>query len=172
MDLRDYITRDGVVFLDETRKMDVISRLVEKAAALSLIRDKAGFEAVVRQREAMSSTGIGLGLAIPHGRCRESNDFFIIPGIAGHPVDWQAIDAAPVRAVFLIGVPDHPVPSVNDITGRYLEIIAEMMMLVKTPRLRDRLFAAATPDALMAVLSDQADSHPAFPDSSLSLIKK
>jgi PTS system nitrogen regulatory IIA component len=162
MDLRDYITCEHIVFLKGTGKMDVIGRLVDKAASLSLIRDKAGFETAVIQREVMSSTGIGLGLAIPHARCRELDDFFIIPGIVRNPVDWQAIDYTPVKAVFLIGVPDNPSPAVKDITGRYLEIIAALMLLAKHPRRRQGLFSAATPEDLIAVLSK--DSGP--PDDS------
>jgi PTS system nitrogen regulatory IIA component len=170
MDLRDYITRDGIVFPEATGKMEVIRLLVDKAASLALVRDSAAFAAEVSRRESMSSTGIGLGLAIPHGRCRELTDFFIIAGIAGHPVEWQSIDAEPVRAVFLIGVPDHPSVSAREVTNRYLEIIAALMMLVKNPRCRGPLFAAAAPDDLMAVLAGQAPSHPPSPDS-LSLIK-
>ncbi|MEW6079268.1 MAG: PTS sugar transporter subunit IIA [Thermodesulfobacteriota bacterium] len=156
MILSEYITRERIVFPEETGKLEVIRRLVDKAASLALIRDRAGFEAAIQQREAMSSTGIGLGLAIPHARHLESNDFFIIAGITRHPVEWQAIDAAPVRAIFLIGVPDHPSVIANKATARYLDIIASLMMLVKIPRFRDRLFAAATPDDLMAVLADQS----------------
>lgn len=153
MDLSDYIKPGHVLFLDETQKTGVLRRLAEKAALLSLVKDKARFEAAVRQREAMSSTGIGLGLAVPHGRCREAEDFFIIPGLLKHPVEWQAIDYAPVKAVFLIGIPDDGAPGARKTAGHYLEIIAALMLLVKQPDRREALFSAAAPEDLIDILS-------------------
>jgi len=142
--------------LIETQKPLIIKRLVERAAALSLIRDKAGFETAVREREAMSTTGIGMGIAIPHGRCRETDDFFIIPGIARHPVEWGAIDYTPVKVIFMIGVPYRPPFSADNTAKHYLEIVAALLLLAKQPHRRAALFAAAAPEDLIAVLSDQA----------------
>jgi len=153
MDLSDYIKREHIVFVEETEKLDAIRRLVERAASISLVRDKARFEAAVRQREAMSSTGIGMGLAIPHGRCREATDFFIIPAIARYPVEWQAIDYEPVKAIFLIGIPDDQPAAAKATAGRYLGIIAALMLLVKQPDRREALFSAATPEDLIDVLT-------------------
>ena len=153
MDLTTYIKREHIVFLEETDKLAVIRRLVEKAASLSLVRDKARFEAAVSQREAMSGTGIGMGLAIPHGRCKEAADFFIIPAIARHPIEWQAIDYAPVKAIFLIGIPDNQQAAIKATAGRYLEIIAALMLLVKQPDRREALFSAATPEDVLLVLA-------------------
>ncbi len=153
MDLTTYIKREHIVFLEENEKADVIRRLVDRAAALSLVKAKNRFEAAVMQREAMSSTGIGMGLAIPHGRCSETPDFFIIPGIARHPLEWQAIDSEPVKVIFLIGIPGSPSSAQKETAGHYLEIIATLMLLVKQPERREVLFSATVPEDLMGVLA-------------------
>ena len=152
MDLTAYIKSDHVVLLRETEKPDIIKRLVDRAASLALIRDKSGFENAVRSRESISSTGIGMGVAIPHGRCREAVDFFVITGISRTPVEWQAIDYAPVKVIFLIGIPDRPSASGKDVARRYLELIAELMLMIKHPQRREALFSATTPEDLIDVL--------------------
>lgn len=160
IELRDFIREERIVFIKEKKKTNALRRLIEKAADLSLVRDRIEFETDVLQREAMASTGIGLGIAIPHGRCRSVDDFFIITGLAGRPIDWQAIDHAPVQVVFLLGVPENR-PSAGDISERYLDLIGALMLLVKDTRRRQRLFAASTPQEMITALSGQTGSFTA-----------
>jgi PTS system nitrogen regulatory IIA component len=153
MNLSDYISADRIVFLKANGRDDAIRELIEQAASLSLIRNKSDFESTVRRRETVSPTGIGLGVAIPHGRCREAVDLFIITGLAPSPLQWPAFDGAPVKMIFLIGIPDGPTVSTRDMAGRYLALIAALMLLIKQPRRREAMFAALKPEDLLAVLS-------------------
>jgi len=69
------------------------------------------------EREKIVSTGIGMGVAIPHAKLTSVEDFFIAIGILSKGVQWNALDGGPVRLIFMIGGPD-------DKQTAYLQILS------------------------------------------------
>lgn len=147
MALSDYLQTDRVLFLSATRRRDVLREMVDRVEELKLVPDRRAFETVVENRELIVSTGIGLGVAIPHAKLSGIDDFFVLVAVLKDEVDWDSIDKNGVRLVFLIGGPD----------GRqteYLKILAKIVLVTKNEKLRGRLLAAGRPEEVVAPFAD------------------
>jgi len=135
MNLKDYMSEDSIVFLECDNKEDIITELTKTAEKNGIITDGTAFARAVIDRENICSTGIGLGVAIPHAKMREIKDFFIILGILKKEVNWDSIDQKPVKAVFLIGGPASK-------QTQYLQILAKLTLFIKNIKRREELFSS------------------------------
>ncbi len=110
--------------------------------------DEATVEAVfqsVLAREALSSTALGDGLAVPHGRTGALDSLRMAAGLVESVDDYVAPDGMPVRACFLLVSP----PSDG---GAHLKALSRLARLMRTNELRDALYGAESADAFVAVL--------------------
>ena len=117
--------------------------IIEKMALLSKdkVNDVDSFIHTVKEREAIVSTGIGQGFAIPHVKNEYVPEFFIAVGIVKNGVEWDAIDNNPVHIVFLIGGPEE---SQNE----YLSILSKLSLIIKNPKHKDFLLHAESPEEI------------------------
>ena len=120
-----------VVFVDAKNKESAIRALI---AELDANHDKV-FEAVM-QREKVISTGIGIGIAIPHAKIEGLDDFSVVIGVVNHAgIPWDAIDRLPVRLILLIAGPD-------DRHKEYLQLLSRLTKTIKQEIVRQALFSA------------------------------
>ena len=129
--LSDLIKKENVVFLETIDMVDTIDVLTENAINNQKIKDKESFKNAVLEREELVSTGIGLGVALPHTKSKDIEEFFIVIGINKEGIDWDAIDRNPVGIVFLIGGPE-----AEDSQKEYLQIVSKLMLLIKNKERR------------------------------------
>ena len=129
--LSDLIKKENVVFLETIDMVDTIEVLTENAINNQKIKDKERFKNAVLEREELVSTGIGLGVALPHTKSKDIEEFFIVIGINKEGIDWDAIDRNPVGIVFLIGGPE-----AEDSQKEYLQIVSKLMLLIKNKERR------------------------------------
>lgn len=129
--LSDLIKKENVVFLETIDMVDTIEVLTENAINNQKIKDKESFKNAVLEREELVSTGIGLGVALPHTKSKDIEEFFIVIGINKEGTDWDAIDRNPVGIVFLIGGPE-----AEDSQKEYLQIVSKLMLLIKNKERR------------------------------------
>ncbi len=134
MTLNKIIKEENILILDTLRMEDTINTMIELAYKNKIIKDKRSFEEAILEREDLVSTGIGFGIAIPHAKLTNIDDFFVIIGLSKAGIDWDAIDRKPVRAVFLIGGPEGK-------QREYLKIISRIMLLVKNEKTRNKLYS-------------------------------
>lgn len=139
-----YLDSQLIVFLEEKTRDEALRKLVEKAAAAGKIEDTVSFYQAIIEREKIVSTGVGMGVAIPHAKLAAYDNFFIVIGILKQGVDWRAIDHAPVRFVFLIGGPD-------DKQTEYLQLLSNLTLAIKDETMRKKMLAAHTADGVMAL---------------------
>ncbi len=92
---------------------------------------------VVREREAVLSTGIGYGVAIPHGRSARLRALCASAGLTAEPVSYGALDGEPVRLFFLLVGPESE-------AGLHVRALSRITRLVRQPQLRDRLLQSRT----------------------------
>ncbi|MBN2737997.1 MAG: PTS sugar transporter subunit IIA [Spirochaetales bacterium] len=135
MNILDYINKDTVLFLKETNKGVCLEKLIARSYELGLISDLQGFSRAIEEREALISTGIGLGVAVPHAKIASVPDFFVITAVISQAISWDAIDQKPVSLVFLIGGPDKRQTD-------YLKLLSRIVLLVKNDAKREALFIA------------------------------
>ena len=143
--INDYVTSSRIVFIDAADRQRAIDGLVD--AADGAAGDMDAFREAVHEREQIVSTGIGLGVAVPHAKLPSISDFFVVIGILRHEIDWDAIDQKPVRMVFLIGGPD-------DQQQVYLQILSKIVLVTKSPKLRERLLNARDVADVEQAISD------------------
>lgn len=109
--------------------------------------DASEVRAAVEEREAVMSTGIGFGVAIPHGRAASVGELSMVCGVAPAPIGFDAVDAQPVRLVFLIVGPESA-------AGQHVKVLGRIARLVRRESVRDALLAAADPAEFHRVLAD------------------
>ena len=119
-------------------KASVIRELVDAVVEGSPLSAEELLQAV-QEREQVLSTGIGHGVAIPHGRSGRLTDLRVSAGVARHPIEFGSIDGAPVRLVFLLVAPESE-------AGAHVKALSRITRLVRQPLVRERLLGAATGD--------------------------
>ena len=144
--IHDYVSRDQIVFPETGSRDETLDALVDAASRAKLVKDVDSFRQAIHDREELVSTGIGLGVAVPHAKMPSIDQFFVVVGILRKEVDWDAIDRKPVRLVFLIGGP-------ADAQQIYLQILSKIVLVIKSPRLRDALLSADSAESVESTLS-------------------
>jgi len=139
-----YLDPRLVVFFDAKTRDAAIKILVDQIAEAGKIHDKKAFYNATIDREKIVSTGIGMGVAVPHAKLPAYEDFFIAIGILKEGVDWNALDGAPVRFIFLIGGPD-------DKQTEYLQILSKLTLAIKDETMRKKMLAAQTPEVVVSL---------------------
>jgi mannitol/fructose-specific phosphotransferase system IIA component (Ntr-type) len=121
-----------------TSKSDVLRELVGHVQSSGLVRDTAPLLEMLKSREQLGSTGIGHGIAIPHGRSLSVQR--LIAGFAKHEkgVAWDALDGEPVHLIFVIIAP--PIEQPN----RYLPFLGRIVEAVNDPERRSSLLRVRT----------------------------
>lgn len=114
--------------------------------------DRGHLLAILEAREAMGSTGIGQGIAIPHVRnpiLLHVDQPMVALFLLRHPVDFDSIDAQPVHAIFLVVSSSIPV---------HLRILAELGFALRDPRLRELLRGRAPTEAILSRIAELASA--------------
>ena len=118
--------------LQGKEKQAVISELVDLLDGQGLLLDRAVCLDSVLVRERTRSTGIGSGVAIPHGKCKGVNELVMALGIARKPIDFGSIDDKGVTIVMLLISP-------ADRTGPHIQALARISKLMLDERFRQQL---------------------------------
>jgi PTS system fructose-specific IIA component len=124
--------------------------MVELLAGDPAVKDLDEVRRVVLEREEMMSTGVGKGLALPHGKTSAVTGNVAALALTRLPVDFEAIDDQPVRLVFLlVGTPDSK--------SLHVKILSRISRLMNRDDVRQRMVAARTDQELyQAVLDGEA----------------
>lgn len=147
MKILDYLDEHLVAFLDVSTRDEAIGALIDLTAAQGKLGDPEGFRQAIFQREELVSTGIGMGVAIPHAKMKSFSDFFIVVGIQKKKgLDWNALDKVPVRLIFMIGGPE-------DRQTEYLQVLSLLTSAIKDPELRKELLKASSAEETVSLFS-------------------
>lgn len=92
--------------LEQTEKTTIISHLIDGLVQSGAVTDKTEYQRAVLAREETGSTGIGFGVAIPHGKSKGVAEAGLAFAKLSTPADWNSLDGEPVKVVFLIAVPE------------------------------------------------------------------
>ncbi len=106
-----------------TSKREALDQMVELMAKSGKIDDTEAYRKAVYAREEESTTGIGEGLAIPHGKCDAVNAPGMAPMVIKDGVDFDALDGAPVSLIFLIAAP-------NTEDNVHLDVLSKLSVLM------------------------------------------
>lgn len=124
-----------------TDKRGAIDELVDLLARDPRIIDPMALKSAVWERECQRSTGIGEGLAIPHGKCAAVRDLAMAVGRPLEPIAFDAIDKKPVRLIILLVSP-------MDKISMHIQSLGRVSRLLSDPALREATYSAPTAEAL------------------------
>lgn len=134
--------------LEGKDKNSVITELVDLLDANGLLLDKNVALDAVLMREQTRSTGIGSGIAIPHGKCKAVKELVMTIGIAHEPIDFASVDGKPVTIVILLVSP-------TDQTGPHIQALAKISRLMLDGQFKQELEKAPSAEQVYELLSNK-----------------
>ena len=142
MDLLKLISPDiCLVPLEAIDRREAINAMVCHLAEVGLVENPSAITEVVWEREMQRTTGIGEGLAVPHGRCPTIDKLVIAMGIPSEPVDFQSYDRKPVQFIVLVLSPP-------DAITDHIQVLGAISRLMSDPGFRKAAVNAESADEL------------------------
>ncbi len=154
MRLTDILSLECIkVPMDATDKTSAIAEMVDLLDCGGKLIDRELMRQAALEREATRTTGIGNGLAIPHGKCAGVVDLVMGVGKPAQPIDFNSIDGKPVTLVIFLASPP-------DKTGPHIQALARISRLMTDPKFRQSIEKATAAQEIydLFVVSDGADS--------------
>ena len=146
MPLNDLVAPNAILpALKVNGKKQALQELAAKAAELSGQNERTIFETLL-QREKLGSTGVGNGIAIPHGKLPKLTKLFGVFARLERPIDFEALDGQTVDLVFLLLAPEGA-------GADHLKALARVARLLRDPEIARKLRESRDADALFAVLA-------------------
>ena len=149
LELRDFITQDCILHpLEAKDSRSAIEELVGHLAALDLIEDADTISSIVWAREQQRSTGIGEGIAVPHGRCERVDSIVAAIGFAEEPIDFNAGDGKPISLIVLLVSP-------TENTSVHVQALGASSRRLSNQGIRKSIRRSSDAESLFTLLCDQ-----------------
>ena len=144
--LTDLVAPNAIIpALKVNSKKQVLQELAAKAAELCGQSERTILE-TLQQREKLGSTGVGNGIAIPHGKLPKLDKLFGLFARLDRPIDFDALDGQPVDLIFLLLAPEAA-------GADHLKALARVARLLRDPHVANKLRESRDAEALFAVLT-------------------
>jgi nitrogen PTS system EIIA component len=154
MEITDLLTpRSVIAQLRATNKRQALQELARRAAAMTGASERAIFD-VLAERERLGSTGIGMGIGIPHGKLPGLDRFCGVFARLDRPIPFEAVDDQPVDLIFLLLAPENA-------GADHLKALARVSRLLRDRAVCDKLRGTDRSDALYALLTNMTASDAA-----------
>lgn len=149
MQIMDFLTADAIkMSLESKTKKDVIKELVELLFKSGKVKDKKKMVQTLMEREELGSTGIGQGIAIPHGKSDTVSDLAAAFGLSADGISFDSLDGEPVNIFFLLVAPEGA-------AGAHLKALARISSLLKDKYFRKSLLSAKTPEDVVKIIQEE-----------------
>ena len=145
--LADLIAEDRIVELKGTSKDEVLKEMVDVLARAPEVGDKTAFYRAILDRESILSTGIGLGIAVPHAKIGAVKSLVAALGKTKKGIQYGALDDQPVHIVVMIGANDSQ-------QSDYIRALARVTLLLKNEKIRKAVIDADSPKAVYSILCE------------------
>jgi len=154
MMINDILVPEAVVAdLKATSKKQALQELARRAADISGVHERTIFD-VLMERERLGTTGVGNGIAIPHGKLANLDRLYGLFARLSTPIDFQAIDERPVDLIFVLLAPESA-------GADHLKALAKVSRLLRHRPTCDKLRGTESADALYAILTESQEDRAA-----------
>ncbi len=132
-------------------KNAILEELIDILVKNDIITKESSAEVLkcIIERESMMSTGIGGGVAIPHGKTEVVNKLIACFGRSSYPIDFQALDKQPVNMFFVLVTPKD-----SSVATDHIKALARISRLLKHKYIRQLLFEAKTSEEVMGIINE------------------
>lgn len=149
MKIIDFLNEKAITAnLKSTDKQGVIRELVDLLYKAGVIKDKEELVTTLLNREALGSTGIGQGVAIPHGKSQKVKQMVAAFGLSKKGVNFDALDGEPCYIFFLLVAPEES-------AGPHLKALARISRLLKDKYFRDRLRQSEDQKTVFKIIKEE-----------------
>ena len=149
MEIEDILSADRIVTsLEAGSKKHALQELAGKAALQTGLHEHEIFD-VLLQRERLGTTGVGSGIAIPHGKIPDLDRLFGCFARLDNPVDFDSVDGEPVDLIFLLLAPE-------SVGADHLKALARISRVLRNSGKCDKLRLATTPEKIFNLLTQDA----------------
>ena len=147
--LADLLSPDRIrIPLESTDKVGLIGELTTLLAEITGVPEEAeSIRSAVLERESVLSTGIGGGIAIPHGKSSAVDELVLVAGRTAEPIDFESLDDRPVRLVLLLVGPESA-------ASLHVKVLSRISRVLHRRDVVARLVAATTPEDFLATIRD------------------
>lgn len=154
MEIADILTPEAIVpALRATSKKQALQELSRRSAALTGLDERAIFD-VLMDRERLGTTGVGNGIAIPHGKLSSLTQLHGLFARLERPIDFQAIDDQPVDLIFLLLAPESA-------GADHLKALARVSRLLRDKAVCEKLRGTEEREAIYALLTESRETRAA-----------
>ena len=154
MEIADLLIPRGVIAqLRVSNKKQALQEIARRASLITGVAERRLYE-VLADRERLGSTGIGKGIAIPHGKLSELTQLYGLFARLERPIRFEAIDDQPVDLMFALLAP-------AEAGAEHLRALARVSRLLRDAAICQKLRGTDNSDALYALLTDRSESHAA-----------
>jgi PTS system nitrogen regulatory IIA component len=151
MQILDFLSVDAIkMSMESKNKKDAIKELIEVLVKSGKVKDKKKMIQTLMEREELGSTGIGQGIAIPHGKSDTVSDLAAAFGISHEGVSFDALDGEPVNIFFLLVAPEGA-------AGAHLKALARISSLLKDKYFRKSLLSAQSAEEVIKIIRDEEE---------------
>ena len=144
-----------IVDLKGDTKEEIIEELVDSLSASEAISDQDKVLQAVLEREKIMSTGIGDGIAIPHGKSDCVVKLAAALGTQRRGVDFEALDGEPAYVFFLLVSP-------TNVSGPHIKALARISRLLKNDEFKKKLIVASSPEEILSAIQAEEESHSSY----------
>jgi PTS system nitrogen regulatory IIA component len=149
MNIMDFLCKDAItVDLKAQNKKDAIIELIDLLKETKKIKKTEEIIDVVLEREKLGSTGIGQGVAIPHGKTDVLTEQVGVLGISKKGIEFNSLDGEPVYIIFLLVGP-------VEVTGQHLKALSRISRLFKDKFLRQAIKDAETKEDIVKIIRQE-----------------
>ncbi len=154
MDIADLISPSSIVSnLRATSKKQALQELAKRAAELTGMHERAVFD-VLLERERLGTTGVGNGIAIPHGKLAALDRLYGLFARLERPIGFESIDEQPVDLIFLLLAPESA-------GADHLKALARVSRLLRDKSVCEKLSGTESAEGLYALLTESPASRAA-----------
>ena len=149
MNIMDFLCKDAItVDLKAQNKKDAIIELIDLLKETKKIKKTEEIIDVVLEREKLGSTGVGQGVAIPHGKTDALSEQIGVLGISKKGIEFNSLDGEPVYIIFLLVGP-------VEVTGQHLKALSRISRLFKDKFLRQAIKDAETKEDVIKIIQQE-----------------
>lgn len=148
MNLKDILKEKYICILENNTKKGVLNELVDIIGNSSKITDVEKFRDSIFHREEIMSTGLGLGIAVPHAKIKDIKELVIAIGVSKEGIsDYESIDALDVKIVVMVGANE-------DQQREYLTILSQLVKKLKTKNTIEKIINSSDPKEIYNIFME------------------
>lgn len=149
MKVLEFLDRSAISLdLKSSAKQEAIAELCQLLQSSGKIKDSSTVLTALMEREKLGSTGIGQGVAIPHGKSDSTPSLIGALGISRKGVQFESLDGEPVYVIFMLVAP-------NDSSGQHLKALARVSRLLKDKFFRQAIKEAKLPEDIEKIIKEE-----------------